>query len=392
MICELTVPVLTAKNVVPARIVYVTDGFAPYVLGGMQAVARRHIDALVSSGFEVISVSSRETRELTNLSWRNISMPWPKRDTLQALSPWRYANELKRFSVDVARIIDDVRPHLVYSEGPLIDAYLRRPPDQRVPTIFHPHGLEMFQNKGSFLENAKSWPLRGIVKFHARSADVVISQSKRGTLPRILTEQCGAPPEVIYTLPNSVSSDVACEHLPRQFPIGGRFLFIGRDEPRKGLPTLLKAIEDIDGATLDVVGHSNVPHFASGRVRAHGQIRDRVQLRKFLAAADFLVVPSYAEGMPTVILEAFSQAVPVIATDVGANADVVRAGETGFLIPPRDVDALQRALVMAMELANFEYGRLSSNCLRDALTTYSPTTINGMLVHLVRRLLIDPLN
>jgi glycosyltransferase involved in cell wall biosynthesis len=152
------------------------------------------------------------------------------------------------------------------------------------------------------------------------------------------------------------------------------------------VPLLLQAFGGLTGATLDMVGAYTLPRGAAAGIRAHGEVRDRARIRKFFGAADFVVVPSYAEGMPTVILEAFAQAVPVIATDVGASADAVRTGETGFLIPPGDAGALRKAMAAAMALDEATYARLSANCLDEARTTYAPATIRDQLVGLILRL------
>ncbi len=374
-----------------ARVLYVTDGFTPFVVGGMQAIARRQIEMLVGAGFEVVSVSSRDEGrpQQNDLGWRNICIPWPGRSLFRKLSPYRYVRDLELFSEEAMRVIDSVEPDCVYSEGPLLSAYLQRPRRLRVPTIFHPHGLEMFQHKGSIIEDAKALPLRGITSWHARNADVVVCYSRRGPLMRILTEQCGAPPERIFAMPNAVSLDQTLAEAPKPRAAGGRFLFIGRNDPRKGLPLLLKAFHGLTGATLDVVGAYTVPMGAPSSIRVHGEVRDRARIREFFSAADFVVVPSYAEGMPTVILEAFAQAVPVIATDVGASADAVRTGETGFLIPPGDAGALREAMAAAMALDEATYARLSANCLEAARTTYAPATIRDQLVGLIVRLTAD---
>jgi glycosyltransferase involved in cell wall biosynthesis len=63
-----------------------------------------------------------------------------------------------------------------------------------------------------------------------------------------------------------------------------------------------------------------------------------------LAALDVFVLPSWIEGLPIVVLEAMAQAKPVVATDVGGTGEVVANGETGLLVPPRDVEALADAL------------------------------------------------
>jgi len=64
-----------------------------------------------------------------------------------------------------------------------------------------------------------------------------------------------------------------------------------------------------------------------------------------LAAADCLVLPSYAEGLPIAILEAMAHGIPVIATTVGAIPEVITDGEQGFLIEPGDVQALTECML-----------------------------------------------
>jgi glycosyltransferase involved in cell wall biosynthesis len=63
-----------------------------------------------------------------------------------------------------------------------------------------------------------------------------------------------------------------------------------------------------------------------------------------LAAADVLVLSSRTEGIPAVLIEAGLSGLPVVATDVGGVREVVVPGETGILVPPRDVSALSGAL------------------------------------------------
>lgn len=364
------------------RILYVTDGFAPFVIGGMQSYARRQLDALVAAGHEVISISSREqVPPPDDLPWRNLSLPWPGRTRLGALSPWRYAKNLEEFSLAVAAAAAEVRPDMVYSEGPLLHRYLRAA-SRPAPAVFNPHGLEMFQGKGSLGEDLKSWPLRGIVADHARRADRVVCLSDGGQLMHILRHRIGIPAERIAVVPNAAPDFPGVR--PRKRPSGRqRFLFVGRDEPRKGLALLLDAFREIEGAELDIVGTDPPPGGAPAQVRFHGPVRDRGRIRTFYAEADFLVAPSHAEGMPTVILEALAAALPVIATDVGANADPVRDGETGFLIPRAGFEALRRAMRAAMALSGEDYAALSRNCLAAAHGRFSAAHAAEKLLALV---------
>jgi glycosyltransferase involved in cell wall biosynthesis len=68
------------------------------------------------------------------------------------------------------------------------------------------------------------------------------------------------------------------------------------------------------------------------------------QVPEYLATCDLFVHPSYREGLPRVVLEAMAAGVPVIATDIRGCREAVVSGETGFLYPPRDVEALVRLL------------------------------------------------
>lgn len=71
---------------------------------------------------------------------------------------------------------------------------------------------------------------------------------------------------------------------------------------------------------------------------------ERRDVRAWLACADVFALPSDYEGISVALLEAMSAGVPAVATRVGGNAEVVRHGENGLLVPPRDPAALAGAL------------------------------------------------
>ena len=68
-------------------------------------------------------------------------------------------------------------------------------------------------------------------------------------------------------------------------------------------------------------------------------------LRQHLAAADIFVLPSRSEGFSNAIIEAMASSLPVVATDVGGNAEALNDGITGFLVPPEDPGALSAAIL-----------------------------------------------
>jgi sugar transferase (PEP-CTERM/EpsH1 system associated) len=72
---------------------------------------------------------------------------------------------------------------------------------------------------------------------------------------------------------------------------------------------------------------------------------ERGDVAEIMRVLDCFVLPSLGEGVSNTILEAMASGLPVIATAVGANADLVRHGETGEIVPPADVEALAAAIV-----------------------------------------------
>ncbi|MCG5535549.1 TIGR03088 family PEP-CTERM/XrtA system glycosyltransferase [Ectothiorhodospira mobilis] len=74
----------------------------------------------------------------------------------------------------------------------------------------------------------------------------------------------------------------------------------------------------------------------------------RDDIPEILRALDVLVLPSLAEGICNTVLEAMATGLPVIATHVGGNPDLIRDGRTGLLVPPGDAEALMAALARCL--------------------------------------------
>lgn len=127
---------------------------------------------------------------------------------------------------------------------------------------------------------------------------------------------------------------------------------VGRLEPIKGMEYFIRAAvafgqrhDDVrfcvagQGSQLEALRALAAP--LGDRVRFLGYRED---VPEVMAALDVLVVPSINEGMGRVILEAGAAGVPVIASRVGGIVDVVRDGETGILVEPKNPAAIAEAL------------------------------------------------
>jgi glycosyltransferase involved in cell wall biosynthesis len=138
--------------------------------------------------------------------------------------------------------------------------------------------------------------------------------------------------------------DTAWWALPRDAPPAGaplRILFVGNDVERKGLGLLTEAAGRLEGAVVDVVTGDEWP--ASERVRVHRGVSPRSdELRRLYNDADVFALPSFADAVPNVVMEAMAAGLPVVATEVGAVGEMV--GGAGIVLPRGDVEALAGAL------------------------------------------------
>ncbi len=101
-----------------------------------------------------------------------------------------------------------------------------------------------------------------------------------------------------------------------------------------------------DGAMRRTIEEAVARSGLQGRVHLLGQREDVPAL---LAAADLFVLPSHEESFSNALLEAMAHGLPVIATAVGGNAEIVEDGVSGVLVPPRDPAALAGALAALLE-------------------------------------------
>jgi glycosyltransferase involved in cell wall biosynthesis len=161
------------------------------------------------------------------------------------------------------------------------------------------------------------------------------------------------PGLTVPVVPNGVHVPAAASPTARMRD-AVRLLFVGRLVHQKGCDILLDALAGLRHLpfTLDVVGDGPDRVALEAQAAAAG-IADRVTFagwvprermgEHFLAAAAF-VLPSHIEGMPNAMLEAMAHGLPVVATDVPGNRDLVEHGRTGLLVPPASAEALAAAI------------------------------------------------
>lgn len=172
------------------------------------------------------------------------------------------------------------------------------------------------------------------------------------------------PLKLLTVVPNGVDTEAirrvpaaAREALLRSLGVGNRFVWlaVGRFEVAKDYPNMLRAFARVRAqqplATLLLVGKGSLQEETESLVRelrladAVRFLGVREDVPVVMSAADAYVMSSAWEGMPMVLLEAAAAGLPIVATRVGGNHEVVLDQESGFLVPPRDHEALGSAML-----------------------------------------------
>ncbi len=211
------------------------------------------------------------------------------------------------------------------------------------PYSFTVHGAEVFDNP---LHHALPLKVRG-AKFVVGSCAYIASQIMYHVDPdlwqRIGVVHCGLP---------SAAFDGQVAPFPKQ-PV---FLCIGRFSPEKGHILLLNAFAavrmDHPDARLILVGDGDMQDRLVAQVSDLGLEAsvefagwlDSDAVQEKIREASVLVHPSFSEGLPVVIMEAMTERRPVISTYIAGIPELVKEGETGWLIPAGQEADLTQAM------------------------------------------------
>jgi len=192
-------------------------------------------------------------------------------------------------------------------------------------------------------EKTKRAKLVACISHFARAQAMLFSDTDNWSKLRIV--HCGV-------LPDLYEQKTSANHS------GVRLIFVGRLAAVKGLPVLFyafaKARETHPDLHLTLVGDGDDRAHLEKRAAAMGEAvhfagyLSQDAVAQALAEADIPVLPSFAEGLPVVLMEALAGARPVIASQVAGVSELVENGVTGFVIPPDDTETLaQRILELA---------------------------------------------
>jgi glycosyltransferase involved in cell wall biosynthesis len=331
--------------------------------GGEDSVVEEETRLLKRFGHSVTTYS-RHNDELSDHSWHTAAS-----DAIWSRRTVREVNE----------VIARSRPDLfhVHNTFPLISpSVFHVAARARIPVVQTLHNFRLVCPQGMLLRDQRpcedclgKLPWRGVIHGCYRSsysqsavlAAMTAIHRKLGTYDRCVTRyialsrfskeklvQAGFAPSHVSVKPNFAD-------LPAPMPDGERkgALFVGRLSPEKGTRVLAAAVA-IRNSSIDVVGtgpEEKVLATMPGINLLGWQPPEKVYAR--MQRASCLILPSVCyENFPRTIVEAFACGTPVIASRLGALAEIVEDGHNGLLFEPGNPDDLDRKLHWAETHAN----------------------------------------
>lgn len=346
-------------------VIFCTDGIYPLATGGMQKHSRLLIEELAGDDeLELTVIHPHKYPVFNNLNIKEIMVEGIVQEK-------NYLLECYRYSARVASVLKTLHSDIIYSQGlsvwANIDLFHKK-------LIINPHGLEPYQAIG-FKNKIIAFPFKLIFNYLFNKASVVVSLG--GKLTAILSSQISNKKK-IHELPNGVKPNFISDQKKANDRIV--VLFLARFAHNKGIDVLFNAIENLK--KREELKHFEFILAGKGPLFEHYKKQNRYENVKlpgfisdnevtgFYRQGDVFVLPTLFEGMPTVVLEAMSNRLPVIVTDVGATSELVNE-ENGFLIEKNSAAALADALVLFKNLdasTRQKMGRVSAKMVEDNFT------------------------
>lgn len=342
------------------KIALLTDGIWPFVIGGMQKHSFYLCKYLAQHGIQVeLYHTAKQPKNIqldtifTSKELKHITphfIPWPPSDKF----PGHYIRTSFKYSRLVYEAFCKQPPvDLVYAKG-LAGWYLlkQKAAGKELPAVYlNVHGYEYFQKTASLKNKIEQLMLRSAFCYVNRQADYIYSYG--GNITDIIKKRIGVPGKIIE-IPTGIEADF----LTYKTPVVNQprhFVYLGRYERRKGIVELSEAIRQLSG-TNDFMFHfvGNIPEheqIKSPKVQYYGVLDNKVAIKTVLQKADVLICPSYAEGMPNVILEGMASGCAIIATNVGA-VNIQVDDRNGWLIQPGSVPDLKQAMEECISMPN----------------------------------------
>jgi glycosyltransferase involved in cell wall biosynthesis len=260
-----------------------------------------------------------------------------------------------RDALSLARLLRETHTDVLHTHAQVVQNVLGRLAARSVGVrvISHLHIENHFRDQPiaravyAGLDNATARLCDRIVAVSEATREALIAQGYPAQ--RVVVIANGVELDGVVPRARSLRAELA---IPDDVPLVGQ---VARLAEVKGQRTLIEALPDLPRVHVALIGEDlefeGAYQGELERLAERLGVADRIVFAGHVpdaaarvAELDVFVLPSHAEGLSMGLLEALAHARPVVATPVGGTPEVVRDGETGLLVPPRDPQALAAAV------------------------------------------------
>jgi glycosyltransferase involved in cell wall biosynthesis len=347
------------------KIALLTDGITPFVTGGMQRHSANLAKYFTKLGAKVTLVScvpygtQLPAEEAINKElfgeedfslFKCITLHFPAPGKI----PGHYIRNSYKYSEEVFKTVDFSQVDFVYAKGFVGWRYMeeRKKNNQLPPIGVKFHGYEMYQELPTLKQRLEAKMLRKSTKWNNENADVIFSYG--GKITNLITDKIGVSRSKVVEFTSGLDADWLRTTDVVEPTEVKQFVFVGRNETRKGINELNHAINELlrTNSKFHFTFVGPIPKDSqvnSGQVTYLGELNSKESICEILDAADILVCPSHAEGMPNVILEGMARGLAIIATDVGA-VEIIVDQSNGKLITALNQQELTASILEFIEM------------------------------------------
>ena len=379
------------------KILLISDGITPFVLGGMQKHSAYLTKYLTISGCKISLVHCIYGNDIIPSDSEINSILFNGENSLNEILTVKFPKSIKFpfhylwNSYWYSKIVyNQIKDDLDRFDFIIVKGFsgwrllnLKRRGLKTPPVGINFHGMNMFLPSPNFKLKLSNIIFSYFTKINVSNADYVFSYGAKvtDTIAKSLENK-----SKIIEVPTGIDHSWIRNKSNVLVNNKRTFVFVGRNDPLKGIKILNQVVKKITNPNFEFHFVGPIPKSINQKnVHYHGVIQNENELKQVFDLADSLILPSISEGMPNVILEAMARGLAIITTDVGANRLMV-SESNGLLIKNNYFSSVYDAMKKIISLNNNELKEMKISSIRSIENSFTWDLVCNQLINEIKKI------